>query len=103
MLRKIVLASLLTILALPVLAGTPGLDRRETRQQDRVAAGVESGQLNAREGARLERGEARLNRNEARAKADGVVTPRERAALHHEANHMSKRIYRQKHDAQTVR
>lgn len=102
MLQKIALASLVALIALPTFAGTPNLDRREARQQQRIANGIESGQLNAREAARLERGEARLDRNEARAKADGVVTPRERAALHHEANNMSKRIYRQKHDAQTA-
>ena len=102
MFKNLVVASTLAIIALPVLAGTPRLDRREAHQQHRIAAGIESGQLNAREAARLERGEARLNRNEARAKADGVVTPAERAALHHEANNMSKRIYRQKHDAQTA-
>jgi len=97
-----VLASALVIVALPVMAGTPNLDRREAHQQQRIANGIESGQLNARETARLERGEVRLNRNEARAKADGVVTPGERVALQHEANNMSERIYRQKHDAQTA-
>jgi hypothetical protein len=37
---------------------------------------------------------------EARAKSDGVVTNRERAWMQHEANQQSRRIYRQKHDAQ---
>ncbi len=103
MLHKIAYTSLLALITLPALAGTPNLDRREAHQQQRIAHGIESGQLNAREAARLERGEARLNRHEARAKADGMVTRRERAALQHEANNMSKRIYRQKHDAQTAR
>lgn len=82
---------------------TPRLDQRQENQQQRIANGIESGQLNAREAARLERGEARLERHENYAKADGVVTRRERAALHAEANTMSKRIYRQKHDAQQRR
>lgn len=101
MFKKIAAITLLSIFALPVLAGTPVLDNREDRQQQRIANGIESGALTAPEAARLERGEARLNRNEAQAKQDGTVTPRERARLQHEANHMSKRIYRQKHDAQT--
>lgn len=78
---------------------TPRLDQRQANQQQRIAAGVESGQLTARETARLERGEARLDRHEAAAKSDGVVTRRERVLLHHEADVMSRRIYRQKHDA----
>ncbi|MFO1428470.1 MAG: hypothetical protein U1F11_16165 [Steroidobacteraceae bacterium] len=79
---------------------TPRLDQRQENQQQRIANGIESGQLNAREAAHLEHGEARLERHEAYAKSDGVVTGRERAALHAEANSMSRRIHRQKHDAQ---
>jgi hypothetical protein len=37
---------------------------------------------------------------ETRAKADGTVTGQERRRLHHAQNVESKRIYRQKHDAQ---
>ena len=37
---------------------------------------------------------------EDRAKADGVVTKKERARIHKAQNVESKRIYRQKHDRQ---
>ena len=60
---------------------TPGVDARQERQQNRIAEGVASGQLTPRETARLERGEARIERMEQRAKADGVVTPKERKRL----------------------
>jgi hypothetical protein len=96
----------LTVLGLGVAqAGdqTPRLDQRQTNQQQRIAAGIESGQLTAREAARLERGGARLERHEAAAKSDGVVTRRERGLLHREADVMSSRIYHQKHDAQRSR
>lgn len=79
---------------------TPGLDRREANQEKRIEQGEKSGQLTPREEKRLERGEARLERHEAAAKSDGTVTPAERKRLHKEANRMSKRIHRQKHDAQ---
>lgn len=82
-------------------AGTPGLDRREHNQAARIRQGVQSGELTRPETRRLAAGEARLHANEARAKADGQVTAAERARLQAEANRMSKRIYRQKHDAQT--
>jgi hypothetical protein len=101
---KIKLTTAIAALALCGLAHagdrTPRLDQRQHQQQQRIASGVESGQLTARESARLERGAARLERHEAHAASDGIVTRRERAALHAEANTMSRRIHRQKHDAQ---
>jgi len=96
--------SMLIVLALvataPAFAGTPRLNAREHNQVARIHQGVQSGELTRPEARRLRMGEARLNYNEARAKADGVVTPAERARLHNEANRESARIYRQKHDAQ---
>ena len=96
--------SMLIVLALvataPAFAGTPRLNAREHHQMARIHQGVQSGELTRPEARHLRMGEARLNYNEARAKADGVVTPAERARLHNEANRESARIYRQKHDAQ---
>jgi hypothetical protein len=96
--------SMLIVLALvataPAIAGTPRLNAREHNQMARIHQGVQSGELTRPEARHLRMGEARLNYNEARAKADGVVTPAERARLHDEANRESARIYRQKHDAQ---
>jgi hypothetical protein len=83
-----------------VSAGTPRLDRREHHQANRLYNGVASGELTRRESSRLAAGQVHLRRAEARAKSDGVVTAGERAHLQHEANQQSRRIYRQKHDAQ---
>lgn len=80
---------------------TPGLDRREHNQAARIHQGIRSGELTRPEVRRLAAGEARLRYNEARAKADGDVSRAERIRLQAEANRMSARIYRQKHDAQT--
>ena len=77
---------------------TPGVDRREHRQQRRIARGVRSGELTARETLRLERGQWDIRRDERRARADGRVTARERAALRRELNRESRRIYRAKHN-----
>jgi hypothetical protein len=89
--------------AASAMAGTatPNLNKREHHQVQRIHQGVQSGELTRPETRRLAEGEARLNYNEAKAKADGNVTPAERARLQAEADRMSKRIYRQKHDAQT--
>jgi hypothetical protein len=104
MLKRLGILSTLAIAAVlvsgPTLAGTPALDQREHNQAQRIRQGVKSGELTRPEARRLVRGEARLHRHEAIAKSDGVVTSRERARLQHEANVESKRIYRQKHDAQ---
>jgi hypothetical protein len=76
------------------------LDERQENQRDRIAQGVRSGELTRPETRRLVRGQEHLRRMERRAEADGDVTARERARLHREANQQSRRIRRQKHDAQ---
>jgi hypothetical protein len=93
-------SALALIVAGPIFAATPRLDQREHNQAQRIRQGVQSGELTRPETRRLVRGEARLRYHEAVAKSDGVVTSRERARLQHEANVESRRIYRQKHDAQ---
>lgn len=82
---------------------TPRVDQREAMQQQRIAAGVASGQLTAKEANRLETEQARIKAVEAHAKADGVVTPGERKHLHRMQNRASQHIRHQKHDAQTAK
>ena len=81
-------------------AGTPRYDARQAHQRARIVNGVQSGELTRRETRRLAAGQVHLNRVERRAKADGVVTAGERAHMQHEENQQSRRIRRQKHDAQ---
>lgn len=100
MLKHIALAAALLVIAAPVSAGTPQLDRREQQQVQRIRQGVQSGELTRREAAGLRQGQVQLRHMEHRAKSDGVVTQRERARLQHKANVESRRIYRQKHDTQ---
>src|SRR5258708_4765418 len=74
--------------------------QRNVNQQQRIEQGVQSGQLTNREAGKLERGQARVNRAEARAGADGKVEPNEQRRIQKAENRQSKRIYREKHDAQ---
>jgi hypothetical protein len=90
----------LMVVAGSASAGTPRYDARQAHQQQRIVNGVKSGELTMRETRRLAAGQVHLNRVERRAKADGVVTARERAHMQHEENQQSRRIHRQKHDAQ---
>ena len=101
MLRQIVIMAALATISVPALAGTPRLDAREHNQRDRIAQGVRSGELTRPETRRLVAGERRLHMHERHAKSDGVVTAGERARLERNADRMSARIYRQKHDPQS--
>ena len=91
-----------TLLVTPSLfAGRIG--RRAENQQDRIAQGVKSGQLTARETARLETKEVRLNHEVADMREDngGKLTAGERAKVNRQQNQISRDIYGQKHDGQT--
>lgn len=97
--KSLILAALAVVVTAPVLAGTPAFDARQQHQRERIVDGVRSGELTRPEARRLVAGQVHLDRVERRVHADGVVTARERARLHHEANQQSRRIHRQKHDA----
>jgi TolA-binding protein len=77
--------------------------KRKENQQDRIAQGVKSGQLTARETANLERKEANLNKEirDMRADNGGKLTPQERAKVNRQQNRLSRQIYRKKHNDQT--
>ena len=96
------LVAVLAVFALPVLAqtNTPNVDQRQANQQQRIDQGVKSGELTAREAARLEKGQERIQKMEDKAKADGKVTPKERARLEKAQNVESRKIAREKHDRQ---
>ncbi len=88
----------LTISLASAGTATPRVEKREARQQARIAQGIRSGELTPHEAARLENGQARVDRAEDRAKADGRVTPRERMRLNRMQNHQSRKIARLKHN-----
>ena len=98
---KTVVKMIVVVSALSSLAMAAEVDRREARQQDRIAQGVQSGQLTPGETARLERQEApdrRADRPIARRTA-GVLTPAERRSINRQQNRESRRIYAAKHNA----
>lgn len=77
---------------------TPRVTKRQLKQQARIEQGVRSGELTAGETKRLELQQAKIQADKRKAKADGVVTPAERARLAREQNRASRRIYRLKHN-----
>jgi hypothetical protein len=79
--------------------GTVG-DRKEN-QQDRIAQGVQSGQLTSGETKNLETKEAGLNKEEStmRSEDDGHLTASDRTKLNNQQNKLSNNIYDDKHNA----
>ena len=90
------------LLIAPSAEAAGRIKRRAENQQHRIAQGIRGGELTAREAARLELGEARLNREvrEMRENNGGHLTGKDRVIVNHQQNVLSRRIYRQKHDAQ---
>jgi hypothetical protein len=77
------------------------IQNRKADQQGRIAQGVRSGQLTRGETRNLESRERSVNREErAMRRADGGhLTAGDKAALTRRQNHISRSIYRDKHNA----
>jgi hypothetical protein len=75
------------------------VNRREGRQQKRIANGIQNGKLNSQQAANLEKRETKLqNRQQAdMAKHNGHLTKPEQKGLNRQENRISRSIYRDKH------
>jgi methionine-rich copper-binding protein CopC len=78
------------------------VNERQRNQQKRIGEGVENGSLTAGEAARLEKQEAAIHHEvkTERTANGGRLTAQERRQVTRQQNRESKRIYKQKHDAQ---
>lgn len=101
--RSRMLAALIAAAVSPAFAQTTaaGYTQRDINQEKRIEQGLQSGQLDTREAARLQAEQARIDAMESRALRDGQLTAAERARIDAAQNKASADIYRQKHDAQT--
>ena len=97
-------AALFALAAIPVAAqtATPQVDQRQFNQEARIQQGVQSGALTNKEAAKLEKGQDKIQAQKVKAKADGVVTAKERRHMHRMQDRASKNIHHQKHDAQVA-
>src|ERR1043165_7126229 len=89
---------------LPAMAQTSqSINERKENQQDRIANGVQSGELTAKGTQHIEKKEADLNQEERdmRKLDNGHLTVADKATLNQQQNQLSKDIYKQKNDAQT--
>jgi len=87
-------------------APKPGtFGKRAENQQDRIANGIQSGQLTAGETQHLEKQESSINKEAQtmRSQDNGHLTAADRKALNQQQNNMSKQIYQDKHNANVAR
>lgn len=79
------------------------IQQRKDNQQQRIGNGIQSGQLTAGETKNLENKEAGLNKEERtmRSEDNGHLTADDRAKLNNQQNHLSNKIYDDKHNAAT--
>jgi len=86
-------------------APKPTIGQRKENQQDRIANGVQSGQLTAGETSKLETKEAAINGETRadRAANGGKLTTAEKQQINKQQNQLSKQIYNDKHNANTAK
>jgi hypothetical protein len=82
----------------------PTISQREQNQQNRVANGIDSGQMTAGETKRVESRESNLNREvrDDRSADNGHLTQQERQQVNHQQNNLRHSIYQDKHNANTA-
>ena len=93
-----------SLLAAAAFAQTTEVGQRKENQQDRIAQGVQSGQLTAGETANLEKKESAINQevHTDRTLNGGKLTPAERAQVNHQQpTTLSGQVYNDKHNAAT--
>ena len=106
--KGLILTAAMAGLMLPAVAQTAPakapatINQRKENQQDRIANGIQSGQLSTGETRNLEKKESEINHEEhdMRKLDNGHLTAADRATLNQQQNVVSKDIYKQKHDAQ---
>jgi hypothetical protein len=102
---RTLVSSILTaglLLSTTAMAADGKIQTRKERQQQRIGEGVENGSLTPKETAHLEHKEAGLNKQirQDRKANGGKLTAQEKKQVNREQNHLSRNIYKQKHDGQ---
>lgn len=82
----------------------PTVNQRRENQQDRIANGVQSGQLTAGETKTVEGRESNLNREvrDDRQANGGTLTQQEKQQVNRQQNGLSKEIYNDKHNTNSA-
>ncbi len=96
----------LVVLTIIMLSGviampqtTTAITKTQKHQTRRIKKGVASGELTKQETHQLVHQQKLIQLQKRMAKADGVVTKKERARINHNQAKASSNIYRKKHNA----
>ena len=79
----------------------PGVERRDSWNDHRIANGTRDGSLTRGETNRLDHNQNRIDRYQANARSDGRVSPYERGRIDQMQNNQSQRIYNARHNERT--
>lgn len=74
------------------------VNKRQVVQGKKINQGVKSGELTKKEAVQLKAQQRNINQTKKAAKADGVVTPKEKAIIKHKQNKAAKNIAKKKHN-----
>lgn len=101
--RLTLITTLLLFFSTIVLAHgttTPKFNKKQKKQITKIVQGVKTGKLTKQEANKLVKQEKKLQIHKKIAKADGIVTLKERVKLYNEAKKLDLKIYKQKNDNQ---
>jgi hypothetical protein len=90
--------SISTVFAAVSLAQTPVIKARQKHQQKRIFQGINSGELTRKETLKLEKEQFKIQKEKKAARADGVVTNKERFGILKDQFKASNHIFRAKHN-----
>ncbi|MBX2874665.1 MAG: hypothetical protein KTR30_21260 [Saprospiraceae bacterium] len=98
--QKLLLGLIFALFTLAASAqtATPGVQKRQVKQQKRILKGAKKGDVSKKEFKHLQGQQRRINRTKKRAKSDGKVTKKERVGIHARQNRASKKIRRAKNN-----
>ncbi len=95
---KSLFVTAIAVCAFSFVQAQNGINATQKKQKAKIAQGVKSGELTKAETKALAKQQRAIHRAEKRAKADGVVTPAERARIKTRQAKANRSIYNQKHD-----
>ncbi len=97
--KKTMLIGVLMLSGMLTMAQTTtGVNNTQKNQVKRIAHGVASGDLTRKETHQLVHQQRQIQRQKRMAKADGVITRRERMRLSYSQSKANANIYRKKHN-----
>lgn len=78
---------------------TPGVNQTQRNQKTKIRQGVKSGELTIKESRELYHQQKLIQLQKTMAKADGVITKKERARIKTNQAKAKSNIYKKKHNA----